>query len=152
MLYHVPDRTRVYAEVLRVLKPGGRFFAATNDTHHMQEIAGLARAYRPELDRVFVAANERYPFDSAFAELGARFHHVQLHRFANRLIVTDAGALADYMLSGLHGGPPGHTATATASAAEIGDFRRWLAAEMAARGGRIEINPATGLFEAAKAP
>jgi SAM-dependent methyltransferase len=146
MLYHVPDRTLTYAEVLRVLAPGGRFFAATNDANHMQEIAALARAYQPELDRFFVTANERYPFDTAFAELGAAFAQLQLHRYANRLVVTDAGALADYMLSGLSF----HRARNTVADERVRDFRRWLAAEMTARGGHIEINPATGLFEAVK--
>ncbi len=150
MLYHVPDRTMVYAEVLRVLKPGGRFLAATNDATHMQEIGELARAYRPDLDRAFVATNERYPFATAFSELGARFAQVQLHRFANQLVVTDAGALADYMLSGMHLGAAEPTPTAEAVDVERADFRSWLAAAMAARGGRIEINPATGLFEAVK--
>src|SRR5690606_21133136 len=36
MLYHVPDRQQALSEIRRVLKPTGRFFAATNDTPHMQ--------------------------------------------------------------------------------------------------------------------
>ena len=155
MLYHVPDRRLTYAEVLRVLKPGGRFFAATNDTGHLQEIRELARAYRPELEPFFVTANQRYTFDTAFTELSPRFAQVQLHRFANRLDVTDADALADYMLSGFSFGLQQQNTPVDEAAALLGEratdhFRRWLAEQTAARGGHIEINSATGLFEATK--
>ena len=153
MLYHVPDRTLTYAEVRRVLKPGGRFLAATNDTGHLQEIRELARAYRPELEAFFVTAAQRYGFDIALDELSPRFVQVQLHRFANRLEVTDADALAEYMLSGFSFGLQQQATPADEAAALLGDqaadaFRRWLADRMAARGGCIEIHSATGLFEA----
>ena len=154
MLYHVPDRTLTYAEVRRVLKPGGRLLAATNDASHMQEIRELARDYRPELEPFFMTATGRYTFDTAFAELQSRFSQVQLHRFADRLDVTDADALADYMLSGLSFGMQQASVLMDDEAAvsvddqAIEDFRRWLADRMAAGGGHIEINPATGLFEA----
>ncbi len=38
MLYHVPDRAKALAEIRRILKPGGHFYAATNGKHHMQEM------------------------------------------------------------------------------------------------------------------
>src|SRR5262249_18967309 len=38
MLYHVPDRARAFSEIRRVLRPGGRFYAATNGEAHLQEI------------------------------------------------------------------------------------------------------------------
>jgi ubiquinone/menaquinone biosynthesis C-methylase UbiE len=41
MLYHVPDRAAVFAEVIRVLRPAGRFYAATNGATHMAELDDL---------------------------------------------------------------------------------------------------------------
>ena len=137
MLYHVPDRAAVFAEVRRVLVPAGRFFAATNDRTHMQEIDELTSAFlrlptRPS------PVNERFPFDVARQELEACFAQVDLYRYENRLVVTDADALADYILSGIALEMP-----AIAQA----PLRQWLHARMAATGA-IPITPATGLFAA----
>jgi ubiquinone/menaquinone biosynthesis C-methylase UbiE len=49
MLYHVPDLPKALQEVQRVLKPDGRFFAATNGDNHMRELKELARQFAPTL-------------------------------------------------------------------------------------------------------
>src|SRR5437764_2121129 len=38
MLYHVPDRPKAFAEIRRVLRPGGKLFAATNGWAHLREL------------------------------------------------------------------------------------------------------------------
>lgn len=41
MLYHVADRPTAFAEISRVLHPGGRFYASTNGRDHLKEIKEL---------------------------------------------------------------------------------------------------------------
>lgn len=141
MLYHVPDRGKALAEIRRVLRPTGRFFAATNDHLHMHEVRELADAFMPGTSMVF-ANNERFPFDVATRELSQHFGQVQLHRFANNLVVTDADALADYMLSGISFNLPEES---------VASFRTWLQERLQSQGA-ITITSATGIFEAATAP
>jgi SAM-dependent methyltransferase len=141
MLYHVPDRGMALAEIRRVLKPAGTFFAATNDHVHMQELRDVAERFLPDSSHLR-SANERFPFDVATSELSRHFGQVQLHRYHNNLVVTDADALADYMLSGL---------TFTLPDGAEASFRQWLQQRILSEGS-ITITPAVGLFEAATAP
>lgn len=140
MLYHVPDRSKALAEIRRVLKPNGTFFAATNDRAHMQEMRQLADEFLPQPSHL-APMNERFPFDVATHELSQHFGQVQLHRYHNNLVVTDADALADYMLSGISIELPAEDKTR---------FQHWLQDRLRADGS-ITITSASGLFQATTA-
>ena len=141
MLYHVPDRARALTEIRRVLRPTGRFFAATNDHAHMQALHDLAEAYMPGSSPL-LSANERFLFDVATREISEHFGQVQLHRYPNSLVVTDADALADYLLSGIMLNLP---------EIAVAPFRKWLVERIATQGA-LTIHSATGMFEATSAP
>lgn len=139
MLYHVPDRGQALREFRRVLRPGGRLYVATNGKNHMLKIRELAERFAPAVAGR-MDMHERFVFEQGQEEIGRLFENVQLHRYENRLMVTDADALADYMLSGT----PVLIPQAGAAA-----LRRWLHNGIA-KTGPIEIVNDTGLFEAVR--
>ncbi|MGI8588805.1 MAG: class I SAM-dependent methyltransferase [Chloroflexia bacterium] len=136
MLYHVPDRERAYDEIRRVLRPGGRFYAATNGEAHMHELFALARRVDPS------APLERLGFtlENGAVELGRWFRDVTMLRYEDSLIVTEAGPLIAYIASGFRLLPPD----------KIEDFRRLVETDLAV--GPIHIRKDAGLFVASCRP
>ncbi len=95
MLYHVPDLQKGLSEVRRVLKPGGRFCAATYGKHGIVE--ALCRilvplGLRDETDK-------RFTLQNGGAILGNYFPEVRRFDYPDSLRVTDAEDLIDYLLS-----------------------------------------------------
>src|SRR5690606_6151534 len=80
MLYLVPDVRAAIAEQRRVLRPGGRLYAATNGTHHVREL-------HEELDRLLELLPEleaervnpqRFALDTGRALLESYFEEVRV--------------------------------------------------------------------------
>jgi SAM-dependent methyltransferase len=143
MLYHVPDRARALAEICRVLKPGGHFYAATNGKHHMQECRDLLITFDPTLaaawDLASPSSSMSFRLDNGSEEISVHFSTVTLHLYENGLIVTEAEPLAAFILSN----PIGEVF--------VGDraeqFTQSIEQEIAGNGA-IHITKETGLFEA----
>jgi SAM-dependent methyltransferase len=97
MLYHVPDISKAISEVHRVLKPGGRFYAATNGSAHMRELRELAGKSRPDIP---ISVSDRsFILESGTALLSQCFAEVKLRRYEDSLAVTEAAPLIAYVLS-----------------------------------------------------
>lgn len=92
MLYHVPDIPRALAEIRRVLKPGGRFFAATFGER------GVVPAVMAMLGRE-VQLNERFTLQNGAEQLSAYFGSVAREDYEDALDVTDLGDLIAYLRS-----------------------------------------------------
>jgi SAM-dependent methyltransferase len=138
MLYHVPDRAKALAEIRRVLKPGGRFFASTVGENHLKEMNDLVSKFDPQL-----AARGQVPADSFTLENGAAqlmdfFDPVLLYRYPDSLAVTDAAPLTEYILSWPLELPAGQQAS-------LGRFVRQALQQS---GGKLVITKDSGLFEA----
>jgi len=95
MVYEVPDRNAVFLEVVRVLRPDGRFYAATNGGNHMHELDALIA--QPEKTREI--STTRFSLENGAQQLAPYFGSVELERFENPLAITDASAVVAYVAS-----------------------------------------------------
>lgn len=138
MLYHVPDRQKTYAEVRRVLKPGGRFYAATMSRDNMKQVADLEQScgFTSDLG-AFSQASDFFVLENGEAELRAWFPKLSVRRQEEMLVVTEAQPLIDYLLSG--------TSVAGLTGETLRRLRAVISAEIS-RTGAFRIDKITGLF------
>jgi ubiquinone/menaquinone biosynthesis C-methylase UbiE len=135
MLYHVPDRPTAYAQIKRVLRPAGRFYAATNGETHLQELHELVQQFDPSIG---LWNRMEFRLEQGEQELAPWFAHVALHRYESALVVTEAEPLVAFI--------------ASMAGAALADDRRAAFARLVeqrlAADGAIHITKDTGLFEA----
>jgi SAM-dependent methyltransferase len=142
MLYHVPDLPQALAEFRRVLKPGGRLFAATNGKMHMVALGELAGRFDPRLNVKSFLAIDHFQLENGAAQIEPYFPQVECPIYADALLVTEAAALVDYILSMA---PAELRQTISRQT-----LQAFIDAELAAHGGAITIAKSTGLFIAKK--
>ena len=130
MLYHVPDRPRAFAEIRRVLRSDGRFYAATNRQAHLQELDAMAGA--------FDFTHGPFTLENGRDQLAPWFPHVALHRYEDSLTVTEPEPVIAYLLSM-------RAASDLDDAARVAVVGR-VQQDMAAQGS-IRITKDSGLFE-----
>lgn len=92
MLYHVPDVAQALREIRRVLRPGGRFLAATFGEN------GVVQAVAAMLGMRF-DTNMRFTLQNGGEQLAAVFRHVERHDREDALDVTDLRDLIAYLRS-----------------------------------------------------
>jgi len=135
MLYHVPDRAGALREVRRVLRPGGRFSAATNGREHMGELKALIRAHAPEAEHERGA--ERFGLETGEAQLRPWFGRVTRQDYPDGLEITAAEPVVRYVLS-----TPAKDHLDPAGVARL----RGAVEDAIAEGGAFRITKSLGLF------
>lgn len=142
MLYHVPDLPKALGEIRRVLKPGGRFYAATFGREHMRELHELVGKMWPDQNWAGLTKNAApFTLENGQATLAPFFGEVSLHTHEDALEVTEAEPLIAYALSG------------KAGELLIGEKREAFVAlvkQELATHGVIHITKDSGMFEAYK--
>lgn len=142
MLYHVPDLNRALGEVTRVLRPDGRFVAATNGHGHMAELRALSAELFPSVPGIFGMGLVSLPFalENGALLLAPHFAEIELRPYDSHLEVTDAQTLVNYILSS-------NEARAAVTDEEFDTAVATLQARIDADG-PIHISKQTGVFVA----
>jgi ubiquinone/menaquinone biosynthesis C-methylase UbiE len=100
MLYHVPDMNKAILEAKRVLKPGGRFMAVTNDDGYMLEYwNAVFEAVKDNTDFATMTNEVLNPkFFAAHLEEQIRlvFHNTTFSRLEGSLEFPDAKPVFEY--------------------------------------------------------
>jgi ubiquinone/menaquinone biosynthesis C-methylase UbiE len=138
MLYHVPDRPRALGEIQRVLKPGGRLYAATNGRDHMRQVREMIHALDPGAS--FETAADHFGLENGAEQLRVFFTRVRCHDYEDGLMVTEVDPLVAYILS---------TKRSALLEEDSEPLVRLIERDMAAQGA-IHISKRSGLFEAVK--
>lgn len=138
MLYHVPDRPKALHEIRRVLKPGGRLFAATVGEHHMREALRWTQQVGKE---TLASFSVPFTLENGFDQLTPVFSNVILTRYPDSLTVTEVKPLIAYILSNV---PTGDLVES-----ELMNVEKELNEELKTNG-KISITKDSGLFEAVK--
>ena len=118
MLYHVDDRPQAFAEIRRVLAPGGRFHAATNGRGHLEELGAL---FAGPLGRHI----EAFGLETGPPQLEPFFTEIEVERFDAELRITEVEPVLAYIRSSeaYDGGPLDEPAkTVAAAIADAGAF------------------------------
>lgn len=138
MLYHVPDLPAALREFRRVLKPDGALYAATNGDGHLREIDALYSAFLGAETRLGMSLS--FTLESGGDQLRPFFSDLRIVRREDSLLVDDAAALADYILSMVGDG------------AERPRLVAHLQAAIDAAGGAARIGKDSGMFVARAHP
>jgi SAM-dependent methyltransferase len=94
MLYHVPDRHRSLGEIHRILRPGGRLYAATNGAGHLRELRELLGAAPVTAD-----VETGFSLETGPEQLARWFRDVEVRRYPDHLEVTDVEPVVAYARS-----------------------------------------------------
>jgi ubiquinone/menaquinone biosynthesis C-methylase UbiE len=139
MLYHVPDRAAAFAEIRRVLKPGGHLYAATNGQDHLRELSQLQERF--DIPDLVGTLSREFSLEDGGEQLAPSFAHISLRHYEDALVVTEAEPLIAFILSQSHA-PYNDDARILA-------LRTFIADELAQKGA-IRITKSTGMFVATR--
>jgi ubiquinone/menaquinone biosynthesis C-methylase UbiE len=135
MLYHVPDRPAALAEIHRILKPAGNFYASTVGDRHLLEIGDLIGRFDSG-STSWGRVADSFTLENGTNQLSQWFAKIQLFRYEDALEVTEVAPLVNYILSGW-----AHIPVERQPA-----FREFLSRTMELQGNVFHITKDSGLF------
>lgn len=144
MLYHVPDIPRALGEFRRVLKPGGRLYAATNSRDNMREISALVTRFDANQHYDMGSVIGTFTLENGAELLEAYFSSVHLRLYEDGLAITEPEPLVAYLAS--MGSSAGLFTDEKLE--RFTEFVKQEVADAVAREGAFRIRKSGGMFEA----
>ncbi|NNF99418.1 MAG: class I SAM-dependent methyltransferase [Desulfobacteraceae bacterium] len=139
VLHAVPNISAAFAEISRVLKPGGIMIFSVMSNEHMREL-GVALA---ELHPKFVyptSGVRRLSLECDKPELSARFHTVRVNTHVDVLEVSDKDLIVDTALSIFNG------IKYPDLSPYAGDFKKLVLSRMQKNDGIFHLTTKNGLY------
>ncbi len=148
MLYHAEDVDAALAELRRVLKPGGRLYAATNGKNHMKQLHGELEALSRAVPGLEVGTHDisRFSLDTGERHLRRHFDDVRVFDRRDRLVVNDLEPYVRYILSMVDSPIEEILLTNEQAARGFEAWRHALATRFAKA--PVQVDRVTGFFEA----
>ncbi|MBL4935486.1 methyltransferase domain-containing protein [Clostridium sp. YIM B02515] len=142
MLFYIKDRDKLFSEIIRILKKGGRFYCSTYGIRHMKEIEGLAKSFDSKIALAEINLEQVFGLENGFEQLEPWFKEINLHTYEDSLIVDDYKPILDYILS-CHGNE--HEMLE----GRYEEFEKHIKAKVS-KTGKFRISKQAGMFEGIK--
>jgi ubiquinone/menaquinone biosynthesis C-methylase UbiE len=100
VLSHVSDIDKVVSEIYRVTKCHGFIYASTVGKSHMKEMRDIIEDFdSSDITTESWNLTEKFQLENGYEKISKYFTEVELKRYSDSLIITEAGPLIDYIFS-----------------------------------------------------
>ena len=101
MLYHLSNVKKTLAEIKRILRPGGQFYASTLGPDHLKEIKELIQTFCLDntYDELKNGIIKNFSSENGYELLREQFEHVIVTHYDDRLVINEAEPIVKYVLS-----------------------------------------------------
>ncbi len=136
LLDHLPDSSQALAEIQRILRPEGLFYASAGGGTHLQQLDWLVRLFLGEAN--YGGDPDRFGLQNGAGYLARFFRGVEQRLYKNELVFEEPETIAAYVLS------EGEVRQRL-KASQLRAFQNHLKKELA-RHGEIRVTIKKGVF------
>jgi ubiquinone/menaquinone biosynthesis C-methylase UbiE len=138
MLYIVSNREKAFAEIKRILKHNGVFYAATKGAKDMSELRALLKPFN---DLPSVSGITNFTLENGRDQLKNYYSNIEIRKYDDSLEITEVEPIINFYLS-LNGISEGKVFL---KEEKIAEFRQCLT-EKLKKEGKILVTKDTGIF------